>query len=190
VNLTRRQLKRLIEQELKLSDDQLKKIKDIKDEEDEAKTTIAANLKVPKDMVDKAVQKAKDDETNESAFSLFESKSKEISLKSVDKAFISCLEKEGGAAGMGMLVNAVKSLESKTKKLPSKLSSKAKIKKYIARHDAILIHKFKDIILIKGLPKAKLQEALEKIGFYKKYSYGLDDIPDPTKAHDDIIGHT
>ena len=187
MKLTRRQLKRLIEQELKLTDDQLGQIKD---KEEEEKEKIATNLKVPKDMVDKAVAKSKEEETNESTFSLFESKSKEISLKSVDKAFISCLEKEGGAAGMGMLVDAVKSLENKTKKLPLKLSSKAKIKKYIARHDAILIHKFKDIILIKGLPKAKLQEALEKVGFYNKYSYGLHDIPNHTKAHDDITGHT
>lgn len=118
------------------------------------------------------------------------SPTKEISLKLVDSAIVKCLKKEGGAAGMGMLVDAVKSLETKTKNLPAKLSSKAKIKKYIAQHDAVLTHKYKDIILIKGLPKAKLEEALEKVGFYKKYSYGLDDIPDKTKAHDDIIGHT
>lgn len=115
---------------------------------------------------------------------------KEISLRQADSAIISCLKKEGGAAGMGMLVDAVKALETKTKKLPAKLSSKAKIKKYIKKHPAVLTHKYKDIILIKGLPKAKLQEALEKVGFYKKYSYGLDNVPDKTKAHDDIIGHT
>ena len=33
-------------------------------------------------------------------------------------------------------------------------------------------------------------EELQQLDFYKKYSYGLDDIPDKTKAHDDIIGHT
>lgn len=33
-------------------------------------------------------------------------------------------------------------------------------------------------------------EALEKLPIYKKYSYGLDDIPDAGKAEDDIIGHT
>ena len=38
--------------------------------------------------------------------------------------------------------------------------------------------------------KKAIAESLEKIGFYKKYSYGLDDIPNKTKAHDDIIGHT
>ena len=91
---------------------------------------------------------------------------------------------------MGMLIDAVKSLETKTKKLPDKLSSKSKIKKYISNHAAVLTHKYKDIILIKGLPKSAIKEALEKVGFYKKYSYGLDDVPDKTKAHDDIIGHT
>jgi phenylacetate-coenzyme A ligase PaaK-like adenylate-forming protein len=35
-----------------------------------------------------------------------------------------------------------------------------------------------------------IRESLEKIDFYKKYSYGLDDVPNKTKAHDDIIGHT
>jgi len=33
-------------------------------------------------------------------------------------------------------------------------------------------------------------EELEKLTFYDKYEYGLDNIPDKTKAHDDIIGHT
>ena len=35
-----------------------------------------------------------------------------------------------------------------------------------------------------------IREELEKVGFYKKYSYGLDDVPDKSKAHQDIIGHT
>ena len=48
----------------------------------------------------------------------------------MDDAIIKCLKKEGGAAGMGMLVDAVKGLETKTKKLPKKLSAKAKIKRY------------------------------------------------------------
>ena len=33
-------------------------------------------------------------------------------------------------------------------------------------------------------------ETLEKLPIYKKYSYGLDDIPNAGKAEDDIIGHT
>jgi hypothetical protein len=43
---------------------------------------------------------------------------------------------------------------------------------------------------IDAAKKQAMTESLEKIGFYKKYSYGLDDIPNQTKAHDDIIGHT
>ena len=33
-------------------------------------------------------------------------------------------------------------------------------------------------------------EELEKLPIYKKYSYGIDDIPNSGKAEDDIIGHT
>ena len=90
-----------------------------------------------------------------------------------------------------MMVNGMLlcELETKTEKLPSKLSAKAKIKRYIKKHPAVLVHKYKDIILIKGLPKAKLKEALEKVGFYKKYDYGLDNIPKKTQGHQDIIGH-
>ena len=84
-----------------------------------------------------------------------EAKVKEISKKQIDNAFISCLKKEGGAAGMGMLVDAVMSLETKSKKLPKNPSSKAKIKKYIAKHPKLLIHKYKDIILVQGLPRRK-----------------------------------
>ena len=135
---------------------------------------------------------ASDEEIKAAADKLTESKGKlkEISLKRVDHTIVSCLKKEGGAAGLGMLVDAIKGLETKTKKLPASLSSVAKIKKYISNHDGVLTHKYKDVILIKGLPKAKLEEALEKVGFYKKYSYGLDDVPEKTKAHNDIIGHT
>ncbi len=42
--------------------------------------------------------------------------------------------------------------------------------------------------------KAKLNkiiiEELEKLPIYKKYDFGVDDIPDAGKAEDDIIGHT
>ena len=37
--------------------------------------------------------------------------------------------------------------------------------------------------------KLILQE-LKQVELYKKYSFGIDDIPDKTKAHEDIIGHT
>ena len=54
----------------------------------------------------------------------------EIKIKDVDNAIVKCLKKEGGAAGIGMLIDAVMSLETQTKKLPQKLSTKAKVKKY------------------------------------------------------------
>ena len=43
---------------------------------------------------------------------------KEIKMKDVKHAVRKCLEKEGGAAGMGLLVKCVKSLQTKTKRLP------------------------------------------------------------------------
>ena len=40
------------------------------------------------------------------------------------------------------------------------------------------------------LLKRTIKEELEKLQFYKKYKYGIDDIPDASSAEDDIIGHT
>ena len=180
MRITRKQLRKLIMEQAKVMivSDELKQ--DIQNADREAEEKLkAANPDASDEEIDAAKKQA-----------MTEAKVKEISKRQIDNAFISCLKKEGGAAGMGMLVDAVKSLETKTKKLPSNLSSNVKIKKYIAKHAAVLVHKYKDIILIKGLPKAKLHEALEKVGFYKKYNYGLDDVPNKTKAHDDIIGHT
>ena len=182
MKITRAQLRKLVEATVELSPEDKEAIDSAKDDAVE-KVAAASGRDITSKEIEDAYKKSKEEELNEVA-------GKEIKLSQVDAAIVKCLKREGGAAGMGMLVDAVKSLETKTKKLPANLSSKAKIKKYISRHDAVLTHKYKDIILIKGLPKAKLKEALEKVGFYKKYSYGLDDVPDKTKAHDDIIGHT
>ena len=35
-----------------------------------------------------------------------------------------------------------------------------------------------------------IAESLKKLQFYQKYTYGIDDIPEKTEDHDDIIGHT
>jgi len=35
-----------------------------------------------------------------------------------------------------------------------------------------------------------INEELKKIKFYDKYKLGIDDIPDKTKGHEDLIGHT
>ena len=47
-----------------------------------------------------------------------------------------------------------------------------------------------DDLVTESLIRKMVFESLEKIGFYKKYSYGLDDIPNKTKGHDAIVGHT
>ena len=177
MKITRQSLRRLIEQEVK---DIIVVNADDKEKAEALKTSLAAQ----NDETEEDIKKLTLDDLSENK------KTADISEKQIDKAIISCLKKEGGAAGLGMLVDAVIALQTKTKKLPKKLATKAKVKKYILRHPALLVHKYKDIILIQGLPKSKLNESLEKINFYKKYSYGLDDIPNKTKAHDDIIGHT
>ena len=137
MKVTRRQLRKLIAEVVVASDDAKQKADELEQE-------------LRKDHPD-----ASDDEIAAALDKLAESKTKEVTLSQVDKAIIDCLKKEGGAAGMGMLVDAVMSLETKSKKLPKNLSSKAKIKKYIAKHPKLLIHKYKDIILVQGLPRRK-----------------------------------
>ena len=137
MKVTRRQLRKLIAEVVVASDDAKQKADELEQE-------------LRKDNPD-----ASDDEIAAALDKLAESKTKEVTLSQVDKAIIDCLKKEGGAAGMGMLVDAVMSLETKSKKLPKNLSSKAKIKKYIAKHPKLLIHKYKDIILVQGLPRRK-----------------------------------
>ncbi len=181
MKLTRKQLRRLIEAAVTLSDEEKESIQQGIDGEFK-KVADASGPDITSQEVEDAYNKSKEE--------IAESANKEIKLKQVDNAIVACLKREGGAAGLDMLVDKVLGLETKTKKLPKNLSSKAKIKKYIKAHPAVLTHKYKDIILIKGLPKSKLMEALEKVGFYDKYGYGVDDIPNKTKAHDDIIGHT
>lgn len=142
MKITRRQLRKLIEQEVKV----VVVDKDSKLKADELKKSIQNNPEnsdVPPEDIEAAIDK------------ITENKVKDISSRQIDNAIISCLKREGGAAGMGMLVDAVMSLETKTKKLPKNLSSKAKIKKYIAKHPKLLIHKYKDIILVQGLPRRK-----------------------------------
>ena len=80
-------------------------------------------------------------------------KPKEIKPSEIKKVVKEKLKKEGGAAGMDLLIKAVKSLETKTKKLPSSLSTSKKIKKCIMDMDFIVKHRDGDIILTIGLPK-------------------------------------
>ena len=78
---------------------------------------------------------------------------KEIKLKDIEKVVRNCLEKEGGAAGMGLLVKAVKGLQTKAKKLPKKLKTNKQIAKCILKMDFVVKHRYDDIILTIGLPK-------------------------------------
>ena len=153
MKITRRQLRKLIEQVavIPISDEDREEIEKETGDVDAAMERIAAKLTAQQgDGPNKASK-----EDIKKALAEGTEKVKEISLNKVDNAIISCLKKEGGAAGMGMLVDAVMSLEANSKKLPKNLSSKAKIKKYIAKHPKLLIHKYKDIILVQGLPRRK-----------------------------------
>ena len=78
---------------------------------------------------------------------------KEVKIKDIEKAVRKCLEKEGGAAGMGLLVKCVKALQTKTKKLPKKLRTNKQIEKCILKMDFVVKHRYDDIILTIGLPK-------------------------------------
>jgi hypothetical protein len=80
---------------------------------------------------------------------------KEIKMKDVEKAVRKCLEKEGGAAGMGLLVKCVKGLQTKTKKLPKHCKTNKQIAKCILKMDFVVKHRYEDIILTVGLPKRK-----------------------------------
>ena len=118
-------------------------------------------------------------------------KKQEAKIKDIDKAIKSCLKKEGGAAGLGMLVKVVQSLKNDKKDLPSKLSTKEKIENYIKRHKDFIQLKHKDIVLKSDIPMSKLNEELERLQTYKKYDYGVDNVPsDKRKEYDNIIGHT
>ena len=122
---------------------------------------------------------------------IMEALKKEVTLKQVDNAIKSCLKKEGGAAGLGMLVKVVQGLETNKKDLPSDLSSEGKIKKYIIGHKDFIQLRHKDIVLKSDIPMSKLNEELERLQTYKKYDYGVDNVPsDKRKEYDNIIGHT
>jgi|TARA_R110001592_G_scaffold275122_3_gene542098 hypothetical protein len=78
---------------------------------------------------------------------------KDVKDSEIKKAVILCLKKEGGAAGIDLLIKAVKGLETKRKKLPKNLKNKKSIARYILKMNDILKHRNGDIILTIGLPK-------------------------------------
>ena len=80
---------------------------------------------------------------------------KEIKTKEIEKEVRKCLEKEGGAAGMNLLIKCVKNLQTKTKRLPKHCRSNKQIEKCIRAMDFVVKHRYEDIILTIGLPKRK-----------------------------------
>ena len=89
-------------------------------------------------------------------------KKQEVKNKDIDNAIKRCLKKEGGAAGLGMLVKVVQGLETDKKDLPSNLSTKAKIENYIKNHKDFIQLKHKDIVLKSDIHMSKLNEELKK----------------------------
>jgi hypothetical protein len=78
---------------------------------------------------------------------------KEIKESDIKKAVVSCLKKEGGAAGLSTCVKTVKSLQNSRKKLPKKLKTNKQIERFILRMDNVVKHRYGDLILTTGLPK-------------------------------------
>tara|TARA_B100001093_G_scaffold519935_1_gene611540 strand:+ start:4568 stop:5245 length:678 start_codon:yes stop_codon:yes gene_type:complete len=104
--------------------------------------------------------------------------------KEIDDAVADYLAKEGGAASEegteDIVRDKVDGIDAK-----SYLSNNERFKQLTVNNDPM---DYYDTTLTEA--RVFIREKLEKIGFYKKYGYGLDDIPNKTKAHDDIIGHT
>ena len=78
---------------------------------------------------------------------------KEVKESEIKRAVITCLKKEGGAAGMDLIIKRVKNLQTKTKKLPKKFRTNKQIAKYVLSLDNVVRHRKGDIILTTGLPK-------------------------------------
>tara|TARA_B100000214_G_scaffold367500_1_gene337724 strand:- start:723 stop:1022 length:300 start_codon:yes stop_codon:yes gene_type:complete len=77
----------------------------------------------------------------------------EIKESDIKKAVVDCLKKEGGAAGIGLCIKTVKSLQKGRKKLPKKLKTNQQIERFILKMDNVVKHKYGDLILTTGLPK-------------------------------------
>jgi hypothetical protein len=107
----------------------------------------------------------------------------------IEQVILDTLETEGGAAGAAPLDAA---LDQKSKEQNAKLPSDFDLDKYIDGMQNVKKHKAGDYIEMSGLNEVRrlVREELKKIVFYDKYSLGIDDVPEKTKGHEDIIGHT
>ena len=101
------------------------------------------------------------------------------------------IEDEGGALGKDDFVKTINDVNPDVN-----YSEEEVLRRAEASIDDFKLHTDTDVYtdrpaeINEAVIKRLIREKLEKIGFYKKYSYGLDKIPNQTKAHDDIIGHT
>lgn len=101
------------------------------------------------------------------------------------------IEDEGGALGKDDFVKTVNDVNPDVN-----YSEEEALRRAQASIEDFKLHVNNDVYIDKPqeitetILRKLIKEELEKIGFYKKYSYGLDKIPNKTKAHDDIIGHT
>lgn len=106
------------------------------------------------------------------------------------------IEDEGGAVGpkdLGTAIAAGSTDPDKENFTPEEYA-----KAYAEQDPEAAEHEEGDIVDTGGLAESfsrkqlrnLILEELEKVGFYKKYNYGLDTVSNKTQAHDDIIGHT
>ena len=104
------------------------------------------------------------------------------------------LSDEGGAAGPEVVAQAAKDAE----KGDAEVKDKDVLNALMNADQDIVKHSDGDIIDKSGLEESLtlktirdlIREELEKLPSYAYYDYGIDQVPNKTDAHEDIIGHT
>jgi hypothetical protein len=112
-----------------------------------------------------------------------------VNIDTIEAEIIKTLEAEGGAAGLEPLDAAVQALKNDETDLPPNFNTENHLEKMKPR---VKRHAKKDYIEMQGLNELRrfIRESLKTHVFYDKYSLGIDDVPNKTKGHKDIIGHT
>lgn len=118
----------------------------------------------------------------------------EISDAEVDAAKKK-LEDEGGAAGADLVAQSMRDAEEGDTDVED---DDKYIEKLSEKDPSIKVHDNGDVIDTSGLEESLtlktirnlIREELEKLPSYAYYDYGIDQVPNKTDAHEDIIGHT
>ena len=118
----------------------------------------------------------------------------EISDTEVDAAKKK-LEDEGGAAGADLVAQSMRDAEEGDTDVED---DDKYIEKLSEKDPSIKVHDNGDVIDTSGLEESLtlktirnlIREELEKLPSYAYYDYGIDQVPNKTDAHEDIIGHT